>query len=108
MLAMAYDYLASTPPFNKWNLPDHEDVAFTVVKDRTLNGFYQFREHGHLIAVSSNAVGHTLSLMQGMAHEMIHMNQKIHGMDWTRHCTAFRKWAAQVCRFHGFDLKAFC
>jgi hypothetical protein len=43
-----------------------------------------------------------------MAHEMIHLHQRVTGMENSaQHNAAFRKLAAHVCRLHGFDPKAF-
>lgn len=112
MLACAYDYLRSTPPFDKWNLPDSEDVAFSVVHSPRQFGWYQWDGKRHTISASAKAIGHTSTLMRLMAHEIIHLHLEANGMENRKgdcgiHNAAFRKFAAQVCKFHGFDPKAF-
>lgn len=110
-LAAAYDYLATTPPFNKWSLPDSEDVKFIVAKFR--DDFAQYRWDGkqHTISVSTNAIGHTATLMEKMAHEMVHLHLEDSEMESRgtnkTHGIWFRKFAAQACKVHGFDPKAF-
>lgn len=111
-LAAAYDYLCTTPPFNKWNLPDSEDVKFTVNK-KLKNKFAQYQWTGeqHSIAISAASNGHTSTLLENLGHEMIHLY--LEHMGWESrgnesvHNAAFRKFAARVCKHHGFDPKAF-
>jgi len=111
-LATAYDYLRSTQPFSRWNLPDSEDVVFRVGRAPRSFGWYQWDGGRHTITASEKAIGHTSTLMLIMAHEMVHLHLEATGMesrtgDTSIHNAAFRKCAAQVCRFHGFDPKAF-
>lgn len=108
-LRAAYDFLSTTPPFSKWNLPDSDDVAFKVIRDPSLRGYYIFEKNKHRIFVSSATIGHTASLVMLMAHEMIHLHErdvKIDRLD-VEHSLAFRKLAAIVCKYHGFDPKLF-
>lgn len=112
VLAAAYDYLASTSPFNRWNLPDSEDVKFRVIRSRKVFAQYVWEDGSHTIEVSSATIGHTLTLLETMAHELVHVHLRQTGMesrsgDANTHNMAFRKLAAQVCATHGFDLKAF-
>jgi hypothetical protein len=109
MLEQAYEYLCVTPPFNKWNLPHGEDIAFRVVRSRDMLGWYsRLRGGQHIIALSTNCIGRTDSLMATMAHEMIHLHQAAVGMETpSHHNTAFKKLAARVCAIHGFDPKLF-
>lgn len=114
MLVAAYDYLLVTPPFSKWNLPDSEDVNFTVSRRPSEAGRYvgDPNKKTHNISASSNGIAYTESLMRLMSHEMIHLY--LQKMGWESksrseevHDAAFRKFAAQVCKVHGFDPKAF-
>jgi hypothetical protein len=108
MLRAAYDFLDETPPFDRWNLPAGEDVTFRVVRDPAVRGWHR-RENGkHVIAISSNTIGHTINLVATMAHEMIHVHEthsKACGSG--EHSAAFRRWQGQVCKAHGFDPKLF-
>jgi hypothetical protein len=112
VLAAAYDYLASTEPFARWNMPDAEDILFSVVRSPSEFAHYTWDGKRHTIAVSSRAVGHTSTLLIVMSHEMIHLHLEATGMeskggDRNTHNMAFRKLAARVCKVHGFDVKAF-
>jgi len=111
-LAAAYDYLAATPPFYDWNLPDSEEVDFKVSRRSGEFGRYQWVGK-HTISLSSKAIGHTTTLLRTMGHEMVHLHLEMTGMEAKSggpnvHNAAFRRNAAKVCKFHGWDLKEFC
>ena len=108
ILRAAYDYLSTTSPFTRWNLPDSDDVKFIVMRDRNLCGWHEIDRKKHTIAISSHFVGRSLSLIETMAHEMIHVHQVNSGMSTGgEHNRAFKKLAARVCKIHGFDVKVF-
>lgn len=107
-LKAAYDYLATTPPFSKWNMPDSDDVRFRVTRHKDRFGHYCRVGGKHEIVVSTHLVGRTDGLMQTMAHEMVHLHQAEACMETpAQHNAAFRRLASAVCRFHGFDEKVF-
>lgn len=105
VLRGAYIFLNETPPFNKWNLPDAEDIVFKVAKGRTCSGWHTFDGRKHELVISGAVNGHTHNVIETMAHEMIHVHehQSRVAVSGVEHSAAFRKWAAQVCRIHGFD-----
>ena len=111
-LAAAYEYLLTTPPYSGWNLPDSEDVKF-IVNRKLRKKFAQYQWNGerHTIAMSAASIGHTATLIEALAHETIHLY--LEHMGWESrgnesvHNPAFQKLAAKVCKFHGFDPKAF-
>lgn len=114
VLAAAYDYLAACEPFCRWNLPDSDDITFRVVKSRKMFAQYVWEPdtERHTIEVSSGTVGHTATLMTTMGHELIHLHLRLTGMESRSsnpnvHNMPFRKLAAQACKTHGWDLKAF-
>ena len=107
VLRGAYTYLTETEPFCKWNLPDPEEMFFKVDRHQSRYGCAVGDEKGHhMICVSSVFVGQTLSLMETVAHEMVHIHQAQAKMTMD-HGLAFRKFAAHVCKVHGFDPKLF-
>lgn len=111
VLAAAYDYLSATEPFCRWNLPDSEDITFKVSRARDAFAKYHY-DGTHCIEVSSAAVGHTSTLMQSMGHELVHLHLRLTGLESRSnsqgvHNMPFRKFAAQVCKIHGWDLKSF-
>lgn len=112
MLAAAYDFLLTTPPFSSWNLPESEDVKF-IVNKKLRNKFAQYQWTGdqHSISISAASNGHTSTLLENLAHETIHLFLEERGWESrgneSVHNAAFRKFAAQVCKYHGYDPKAF-
>lgn len=106
-LRACYNFLNETRPFDRWNLPDGEDVEFRVVRDPKLFGWHKFNGTRHCIAISSSCVRQTDTLVRTMAHELVHMREQQMGVYGSAHGRAFRRWAAQVCKHHGFDPGAF-
>jgi hypothetical protein len=93
-------------------MPDSEDVVFTVGKALDCFAHYQWDGSRHTITVSSNAVGHTDTLLCSVAHECVHLHlwatkQESKRSGPRHHNAAFKRYAAQVCKTHGFDPKAF-
>lgn len=112
MLSASYGYLKETPPFVKWNLPEPEEVEFKVSRRTNEFGRYQLVGGKHTISISAVAIGHTSTLMSVMSHEIIHLHLEESDMEsrsgsLNTHNAAFRILAAQVCKVHGFDPKAF-
>lgn len=112
MLHGAYDYLRTTPPFKGWRLPDGDEIEFNILTTHDRRGHYRAyykREGGHEIAISAGRVGHSVTLITTMAHEMIHLRQELKNSTTphTEHNAEFKTLAERVCRFHGFDPKEF-
>ena len=109
VLAAAYDFLCSTEPFRNWGLPDSDEIVFKVAKSKTDHGWHVVKRGKHHIAVSAATVGHTMSLMAVMAHELVHLHETIAKLTPSnvQHGAAFKKLAARVCKIHGFDPKTF-
>lgn len=111
MLEAAYDYLRVSPPFNKWGFPAGETVGFHVSRSKKVMGSYTYEEadpQTHWIEISEVFVATSHTLLQIMAHEMIHMHQKIKGLKrGGEHNADFNRRAKRVCRYHGFDQNAF-
>ena len=105
ILAAAYDYLRATPPFRDWNLPESEDVKFVVTRSTSTAGTHSIKDGKDVICVSSGCIGRTLSLVELMAHEMIHMHQRVVCMEsrGVEHNAAFKKLVLRVSKIHGFD-----
>lgn len=110
VLRAAYDYLNETEPFCNWNLPDGDDVNFSICRDNGHCGFFWMYKKRPQVRVSENCVGTTLALVSTVAHEMVHMHDKLvnpHSRSWCRHGRFFKACAEEVCHLHGFDLKLF-
>lgn len=111
MLEAAYEYLKTTPPFEKWALPDADDIEFHVGRSRSTSGLMQELPGGKFrVTISSHFVVRSHTLLEVMAHEMCHIKQGHnckgrpgsygHGRD-------FQKMKRIICREHGFDVGFF-
>jgi hypothetical protein len=108
MIAAAYDFLRATPPFVRWKLPHSSKITFRVTRNTDTYGTHETDGREHVISISSKANGFTLTLLQTLAHEMIHLHQTRRGLGKNaHHGAAFQRWARMVCRRHGFDPKQF-
>lgn len=111
VLRQAYEFLDSTEPFVRWNLPDSHNIKFKVVRAPSRLGRFCYCTDGTelCIEISARNIGHTINLLTTMAHEMVHVYQMCVKMDkgTGEHNAAFKKLAAQVCKSHGFDPKLF-
>lgn len=110
MVEAAYDFLLTTPPFNKWNLPAGEDIKFVIVKTPRIYGeHWKITQGYHYISISLGSVGYTTTLLETLAHEIVHLYLKRQKMQGKRHHgVEFRALAALVCRYHrAFDPKRF-
>jgi hypothetical protein len=105
MLRAVYNMLCTVPPFDKWNLPDGDDIVFVVGRDRNLRGWCIHREGKWKIGISNTVVARLNLLICTMMHEMIHVhedNVEISRRD-VQHSQAFLKWAEHVCQIHNLD-----
>lgn len=111
-LENAYEYLRTTLPFRRMDLPHADNLVFRVMSARDRFGHFRGRiktkPELNEIGVSQRAVHSTDILMATMAHEMIHLYQHEKG-GCTRgvHNAQFRRIAARACRIHGFDPETF-
>jgi len=109
MIEAAYDLLRTTPPIKRWRLPEADDVVFRVVRD-DFCGSFRYDEKGvPTMSISAKRVGKLQTLIEVVAHEMVHMKEDSEGLSRAdvQHSARFKRLAAQVCRHHGFDEKTF-
>jgi predicted SprT family Zn-dependent metalloprotease len=105
ILHWAYEYLRHTPPFRRWGLPHADSVEFHVIRDKSVAG----RCHNSAptrIDISMALIQRTHSLIETMAHEMIHAHLYMKGVK-VEHGADFKRCAALVCKHHGFDRALF-
>ena len=94
------------PPFHRWKLPPSEEIEFAVTKAKDRIGSYIWNGKVHRITISAEFVGHYDTLVRTMAHEMIHLSQESSGdSNGAQHNADFRRRAALVAKYHGFDPK---
>ncbi len=108
----AYEYLRTTLPFRRWDLPHADNMVFRVMGARDRYGHFKGRikDKNDLneIGISQSKVHSTEMLMTTMAHEMIHLHQhEKGGCSRSAHNAHFNRLAARVCRVHGFDRESF-
>lgn len=106
LLRGTYDFLRLTPPFKKWKLPPGEIVIFKVTRSPTVTGDHLLYKGQHTIRVSAKKVGSTQTLIELMAHEMVHVKCDREGVK-TEHGFHFKGAACLVCKYHGFDEASF-
>lgn len=106
LLEAAYTFLRATPPFNKWRLPQADDVEFHVIGTTNKFGDCQTIGDTHIIRASNSLIGCLRTLLETVAHEMVHAYCDRNGVK-SDHGREFKRFAKQVCDFHGFDVKSF-
>ena len=107
-LAAAYDYLATMPPFDEWNLPDSSDVRFQVIKSRAVFGQVRWNGTQYHMQISSRMCQRHMTLIATVAHEMAHIFQ--HSSCFMKrnvHDRAFWLLADEICSRHDFDRAVF-
>ena len=105
ILKNLYSAIYCMKPFDRWNMPLPEEIAFIVDKDPNTMGTYLYdtgEEYEHTITISSARCGHLDTVMRVLCHECIHMSRHKTSR-WTHHDKSFRKRAAQISSELGFD-----
>lgn len=107
-LAAVYEMLRSWPPFSRWKLPHSSEVKFHVIRSKTDFGRWWIDGDRHHVEISEKLHGAMLGLVMTMAHEMIHMRQRIARTETrAEHNAEFHRLAKRVCAIHGFDYGPF-
>jgi hypothetical protein len=106
ILVANYGLLRVCDPFRRWRLPDADDIVFRVTRSHHDRAAFHAEAGDLQIDISDRLHGTLPELLVSMAHEMVHLRQHLMGFDPT-HGEEFRRLARQVCKHHGFDLKAF-
>ena len=105
-LESCYEFLRTMPPFRRWKLPSGAAVKFKVTHHKDRYGHCDYGAGKHTISISTGKVGRIASLVETMAHEIIHVHLDRSGVR-AEHGADFKRLAAIVCRLHGFDEKQF-
>ena len=107
LIRATYEALCETTPFDRWNLPDADDLKFKVSRNAREYGCVETAGPDVSLIVSEKTVGSWSTLLATVAHECIHLHQIGTGLELD-HGPAFKKWAALVCKHHrDFDPKNF-
>lgn len=109
LLEAGYELVRLTPPFRGWKMPHADEIYFAVGAARDRYGHFRAGLNGarHEILISASCVGSLDMLQRTMMHEMVHLEDFRRTGDGVSHGRNFKKLAAQVCRYHHLDPKAF-
>lgn len=108
-LASVYRMLLEWPPFNRWSLPAADEVKFRTLRTQRWDADWCIAGGTHHIRVSEGRAGHMDTIVQCVAHEMIHVRQRVAGTETrgVEHNAEFRRIALAVCKRYGWDVKQF-
>jgi predicted SprT family Zn-dependent metalloprotease len=105
-LAATYDYLRTWPPFCRWGLPVSDEIRFRTTERKDLCG--QFKPDPLEIMVSTSLHWKMESLIQTMAHEVIHLHQHLAKTEnRSQHNAEFKRIAKAICKQYGWDCGQF-
>lgn len=97
-----YTWLKTFPPFNKWRLPNPEKLNFSV--ESLKSRWADYDPETKTLRVSSARVSTYHSLIQAVAHEMIHVKEDLAGRWSDKHDTVyFKSRCKTICKHWGFD-----
>jgi len=103
---LAYDFLRSHPPFNKWRLPESQGVILKVMNSDMCFGDYE--PDPHTIRVSKTHCEHFMHVMETVAHEMVHLAaEKMGHHNHAEHDETFKTLAKEVCGLWGWKEATF-
>ncbi len=102
LLRSTYNMLCEVAPFDKWNLPDGEDINFKVTRDKKYMGWWLYKEGKRTIGISKINVTRLDTMIQVMMHEMVHVHEEnVHvSRKDVMHSEAWKRWADEVCQIH--------
>lgn len=107
-LAGVYEMLRAFPPFSGWRLPPASAVKFHVLKTDKWHADWWIEGDTHHIRVSEKKHAHLASVVSSMAHEMLHVRQRITKTETKGdHNEEFMRLAKRVCSTLGFDYGQF-
>lgn len=107
-LRAIYTCLRAFPPFCRLKLPDSVSLRVTRHKDREGHYTRYLHTDKHVVCVSEVAVDYFGSVVEVMAHEMIHLHQGVAKTETSgEHNAEFLRIAKRACRSFGWDYKKF-
>ena len=104
-LRVGYDYLCATVPMFK-SMPPESRICFKITNATMTCGMYE--PDPHRIAVSRKTNANHTSVLQTLAHEMLHAHLEIKGRGGhENHNGDWSKYAALVCDTFGWKYEDF-
>ena len=110
ILRSVYAMLDECKPFDKWNLPDADEMVFVVGKDQHHFAWCNDANRKKIvITVHPKFHGRLSTVVETMAHEMVHVHLFRHPTlrRGGEHNAAFWRYADQICKELGFDRSRF-
>lgn len=108
-LAAVYELLLAFPPFDRWRLPPAAEVKFRILRTKRWDADWWIEGGRHHVRISENRAGHLNTITCAMAHEMIHVRQRVSRTETNgvEHNAEFKRIADRICRRYGWDFKQF-
>ena len=105
-LIAAYEYLYSVAPFSEWDLPSSNAISFEVNRSRQMQGEYD--TDPHTIRASSYFCKTQQSVLETVAHEMVHLHMERAGQySHADHGRDFKAHAKTICKAFGWKAADF-
>lgn len=104
--AAIYEMLCQLPPFHRWKLPPKEELKFVITRDIRHRAQFGTGETSYVIWISERSQNHLAPLVETIAHEMVHLFQRIRKLETrAQHNADFtRRWKS-ICGKYGWDWK---
>jgi len=107
-IAAIYDCLRAFPPFCRWRLPPSDEIEIRIGVQQDAFAHYHRERGEHAFEVSMLLVRDFDTLVQTVAHEMIHLHQARAGTETkAEHNREWHRLAAIVCRRFGWTTEGF-
>lgn len=112
ILVATYEFFCQVPPFSRWRMPEADEIEFHVVRAMKQAAFADCgvgTTGAFCMRFSARRHRHIQTLLMTMAHEMIHLHQKVHGLESRNndHNENFWKCAKYLCATYGWDIGIF-
>jgi hypothetical protein len=97
-VAAVYDCLRHFPPFCSWKLPPADEIELHISLQEDAFAVYHRKGAQHGITVSMTLVKNWQTLVESVAHEMIHLHQARAGTETrAEHNREWHRLAKTVC-----------
>ncbi len=107
-VAAVYDCLRAFPPFAGWRLPPSDEIEIHIGVQEDAYAIYHRTGDQHGITVSMLLVTDWSTLVETVAHEMVHLHQARAGTETrAEHNREWRRLAAKVCASFGWNVERF-
>ena len=107
-VAAVYECLRAFPPFSKWKLPPADEVELHIGLQEDAFAHYHRDDGRHAMTISMLLVKDWQTLVETVAHEMIHLHQARAGTETrAEHNREWHRLADTVCKRFGWQRDKF-